>query len=290
LSLDQAAQQLKLAPRQVQALEDEDFAQLPGRTFARGFVRNYARLLNLDADGLLAIMPDATQAPALEAPALQATGAMIAELPVSERSAPNVARWLIPLVLIACVVAAASYEWYRGRLAPAGESALPRTAKVEPTVDTARSAAVSSKPLPNPLTEGTKQEPVAAPEPQASESSSTPAPSAPVSASSTPAVVPGAASSAASEPATAPSAPQAPAGSVALQLSYRGPSWTEIRDRDGQVLILRLVPAGSEQALSGTPPFEVVIGNAAAVRLVYRGVAVDLAPFTRGNVARLRLS
>ena len=205
-------------------------------------------------------------------------------------SAPNVARWLIPLVLIACVVAAASYEWYRGRLAPAGESALPRTAKVEPTVDTARSAAVSSKPLPNPLTEGTKQEPVAAPEPQASESSSTPAPSAPVSASSTPAVVPGAASSAASEPATAPSAPQAPAGSVALQLSYRGPSWTEIRDRDGQVLILRLVPAGSEQALSGTPPFEVVIGNAAAVRLVYRGVAVDLAPFTRGNVARLRLS
>jgi cytoskeleton protein RodZ len=49
LSLDQVAQALKLAPRQVKALEDEDFAQLPGRTFARGFVRNYARLLGLDS-------------------------------------------------------------------------------------------------------------------------------------------------------------------------------------------------------------------------------------------------
>ena len=37
LSVDQVAQQLKLAPRQVRALEEEDFAQLPGRTFARGF-------------------------------------------------------------------------------------------------------------------------------------------------------------------------------------------------------------------------------------------------------------
>ena len=52
LSLDAVAQQLKLAPRQVRALEESDFAKLPGRTFVRGFVRNYARLLRLDsADG-----------------------------------------------------------------------------------------------------------------------------------------------------------------------------------------------------------------------------------------------
>ena len=45
LSIDAVAQQLKLAPRQVRALEDDDFAQLPGRTFVRGFMRNYARLV-----------------------------------------------------------------------------------------------------------------------------------------------------------------------------------------------------------------------------------------------------
>ena len=50
LSIDDVAQQLKLAPRQVQALEDDDYARLPGRTFVRGFVRNYARFVRLDPD------------------------------------------------------------------------------------------------------------------------------------------------------------------------------------------------------------------------------------------------
>ena len=74
LSLDQVAQQLKLAPRQVKALEDESFGELPGRTFSRGFVRNYARLLHLDADAVLASLPGAS-APSLDSPALHQTRA-----------------------------------------------------------------------------------------------------------------------------------------------------------------------------------------------------------------------
>src|SRR5438309_9495044 len=74
LSIDAVAQQLKLAPRQVQALEDDDFARLPGRTFVRGFVRNYARFLGLDPDDLVARLPDANVAPALERPALGSSG------------------------------------------------------------------------------------------------------------------------------------------------------------------------------------------------------------------------
>src|SRR6478735_2390937 len=57
-SIDMVSQQLKLAPRQVQALEADDYAQLPGRTFVRGFMRNYARLLRLDADALLSALPE----------------------------------------------------------------------------------------------------------------------------------------------------------------------------------------------------------------------------------------
>ena len=73
LSLDQVAQQLKLAPRQVRALEEENFGMLPGRTFTRGFMRNYARLLNLDPDLLVAHLPDAAHAPSLESPPLHST-------------------------------------------------------------------------------------------------------------------------------------------------------------------------------------------------------------------------
>src|SRR5437588_2413269 len=147
LSVDQVAQQLKLAPRQVRALEDEDFAQLPGRTFARGFVRNYARLLNLNGDDLLSRLPDAAHAPALEAPALHPTGAMIAELPTASTPKTSFMRWLIPLVLVACIVGAAAYEWYRGALSPQGDAP---SAQQEPLHATP-APPTSGKDLPNPL-------------------------------------------------------------------------------------------------------------------------------------------
>ena len=57
LSADAVAQQLKLHPRQVRAIEEDDYGRLPGRTFVRGFVRNYARLVNLDADAIVAALP-----------------------------------------------------------------------------------------------------------------------------------------------------------------------------------------------------------------------------------------
>jgi len=279
LSLDQAAQQLKLAPRQVKALEDEDFAHLPGRTFTRGFVRNYARLLNLAPDDLLALMPDASHAPALNAPALQSTGTMIAELPSRETRKPGLARWLIPLVLVACVVAAAGYEWYRGGLANPGETA--RAQKEGTTSLVAPPAATSSTSLPNPLAEAPKLEPAPISSVQPVQASM-PAAAAASPSETLPAAV---TTPAPADAQTAPAAAPAP-----LQLVYGGPSWTEVRDRDGQVLIARLMPAGSEQAIRGAAPFDIVIGNASSVWVTYQGKPVDLTPYTRQNVARLRLS
>jgi cytoskeleton protein RodZ len=267
LSLDQVAQQLKLAPRQVRALEDEDFARLPGRTFARGFVRNYARLLNLDGKDLLALLPDATRAPALEVPALQSTGTMMAELPTTGNAKRNFTRWVIPIVLVGCIVAAAVYEWYRGGLAPQSDAIR----LTHPAPGMAAPVGTSSQELPNPLASENAASETAAPPPQRE---------------------PGAETAAAAAAVRVPEA-SAPATAIPaslLQLSYRGPSWTDIRDRDGQVLISRLVAAGSEQSFRGNPPFDIVIGNARGVVLVYRGKPVDLARYTRQNVARLRLT
>jgi cytoskeleton protein RodZ len=279
MSLDQVAQQLKLAPRQVKALEEEDFAQLPGRTFTRGFVRNYARLLNLDAGELMALLPDAAEAPALESPRLHSTGAMIAELPSAEARTPSFARWLIPLVLVGCVVAAAGYEWYRGTLAAPGASQRAPAMGTRPSAsgDAARSA-TTGIPLPNPV--AAQPAPTGGPAaPPAGESANTGA-SAEAAAQ---------AAEAPSPAAVAPSATQPAAAPAPVLLSYRGPSWTEIRDRDGTLLISRLVPAGSEEPISGAPPFDIVIGNADQVTLIYRGRPVDLTRYTRQNVARLRL-
>jgi len=53
LSIADVARQLKFAPRQIEALEQERFRDLPGRAFARGMLRAYARMLKLDPDALV---------------------------------------------------------------------------------------------------------------------------------------------------------------------------------------------------------------------------------------------
>lgn len=283
LSLDEAAQQLKLAPRQVRALESDDFNQLPGRTFVRGFVRNYARLLRLDGDALIAGLPDAAHAPGLAAPPLHSTGGAIGEVPGPHAPRAAFGRWFIPLLLIGCIVGAGAYEWYRS-----ASTAPPQTASVEPAAAAPASAAGTARSeLPNPFA----QAPVAEPAPIEAREAASPAATASASA-----VESTDARSAASEPAARPAVAAAPSttepsaqADKPLVLSYRGPSWTEVRDRSGQVVLARVVPAGSEQAIGGSAPFDLVIGNARAVTLTYRGEAVDLARFTRQNVARLRL-
>jgi cytoskeleton protein RodZ len=50
LDLEGVSHELKIAPRFLEAIEDEDFEKLPGKLFTRSFVRQYARLLGLDED------------------------------------------------------------------------------------------------------------------------------------------------------------------------------------------------------------------------------------------------
>ena len=66
-------------------------------------------------------------------------------------------------------------------------------------------------------------------------------------------------------------------------------SWVEIFDGQGAQLELDLIRAGQERAYSGSAPFQVMLGRASAVELTLDGDSVDLAPHTRGNVARLTL-
>jgi len=56
LSVAEVAQQLKLSTGQVEALEADAYDRLPGPVFVRGFVRNYARLLDLDGEALVAAL------------------------------------------------------------------------------------------------------------------------------------------------------------------------------------------------------------------------------------------
>jgi len=54
LTLEQIEEITRIRRRYLQALEEEDFGQLPGEVFVRGFLRNYALALGLDPEEILA--------------------------------------------------------------------------------------------------------------------------------------------------------------------------------------------------------------------------------------------
>ncbi|MFO1323369.1 MAG: DUF4115 domain-containing protein [Burkholderiales bacterium] len=256
LTIDAVAQQLKLAPRQVRALEDDDFAQLPGRTFIRGFLRNYARLVRLDPDEVLATLPDAVAAPSLDHPSLTSTTRVMGELPADMPGKPSTARWAIPLALATIVAIGVLYEFAR------------------PLADQVRSV--------------TTGKPSAAP--AATAPASPAAPAAPGAADATPTApaadgtAPVAAPAAAAPVDTA--APAAPAGDAPLVLVFRGTSWVEVKDAKGAIVLSTIGYPGATHAVGGAQPLEVVLGNAEAVTVTWRGAPFDVAPYIKQNVAK----
>ena len=72
-------------------------------------------------------------------------------------------------------------------------------------------------------------------------------------------------------------------------LQFQRDSWVQIKQADGRILLSQMNRGGTEQQLDGRPPFDVVIGNAPAVRLVYKGQPFDLKPHYKVDVARLVL-
>ncbi|MBL8383879.1 MAG: helix-turn-helix domain-containing protein [Burkholderiales bacterium] len=277
LSVADVAQRLKYAPRQVQALEADDVEAMRGLTFARGFVRAYARFLGLDADALVrGLEAAAGHDSGPSTVQLQSVSVSRGQFPMAGGQHHAGWPWMIAIVLV--VAGLGGYSLYHWQ-APAPAA---------PRADASRAPAAVQL---------TPPAPVAATEPAPG-----PATGAPATAGALPAATearPEAAASASAAPATAASATTAPAagapapgaatGQPRIRLLFNGESWTEIRDASGRVVLSRNNIAGTEQSADGQPPFELVVGNARDVRLFYNGAEVDLGPHIKVSVARLQL-
>jgi len=251
LGVDDVAARLRLMRRQIEAMEADDFDSLGQPVFARGFVRNYARLLGLAPDPLLADMGGATAEPVVMRP----------EAPLPSRSWLTSPWLLLALfgVAVLAVVPVALYWWLNSDEdeIPAGAMRAPAVAPV-----TAAPAPADTVPV---------EPPVAAEAPAAPEA----VPAAPTA-----------------QDAAVAAVDEAPAAAVVrgvLQLEFGADSWVEIRDATGRMLHRQLDTAGSSIEVRGAPPFDVVVGNAAQVRMTYNGRPIDLKPFIDVTVARFTL-
>jgi cytoskeleton protein RodZ len=279
-SVEQVASQLNLAPRQVQAIERDDYAALPGMAVARGFIRGYAKLLKVDPVPLLDAIPAEAGHTSQTVSPRKTLSAPFAEtrLPsMMERPAfPHKGKIIFLVIVLA--VAGGAFKLFQDRELPALSEALS-------TQFEKQAAAVSGKAV-----ESTSR-PDAATGPDSS--------SAPPSANSVPGAEPST-PSAAPDQATAADGQQASSASGAaaepssgsqnaLVLTSREDSWIEIRRADNSVLVSKVLKSGQSETVELTGPVSVTIGNARGIDMTLRGEPVQMKAGSTNNVARLKL-
>lgn len=277
LQVADISQMLKLGPRQVEALESGDWQHLPGHTFIRGFVRNYARLMQLDPVPMMAQLDRILVKP-VDNLGKQDTGP--APMPSSSSSATSRRDRQVMLVGLGLVLLAALAYF----LIPSDLSSLRTSAQ---SLIDSFSRKDAAEPLPAsaalPASQATSNEPLFPPG-ATPQQVMYPQVLAPADSQVVPAVT---APAAAAVPA---SQSLQPAGAVPqLRFLFDKESWVEVRDRDNKVVFSQRLASGAEQAVAGQGPLSLTIGYAPGVRLFWRGQPVDLAPHTKGDVARLVL-
>ncbi len=275
LSRSDAAQRLHMSAWQVEALETGNYEKLPKGTFLRGFVRNYAKVLGVPAEPVLAMLPE--EAPRDKKPGIVVPTQNIRFDPIGDRlQNPYVKAGGLALAALAFGFAAMYWLFY---IRPQTGTLAPRPAAQAPA------SAVAAPPQP------VAQSPGAA-EPAKVEAKVTPAKAEPAKAAPAKVEAPkneparvDAKLDAKAEPARGEVLKVGTDGKV-LKFRFKGPSWVEIRDRKGKVLLSRLNPAGTQAEVAGQPPLNVIVGNAPEVQVFYDDREFDLEPHTKVAVAR----
>lgn len=259
--LRQARLDLKLAPedvahilhfsaRQIVALENDDYDNLPGPTYVRGYLRGYAQLLGLPAE------------PVVEAYNRLVTAKKPVDLgkltPKAEISSDHHLIKFATVALIA-IVLGLSAVWWREQERPTA----PTPARELSNQTTTDDPAIADETPP----------PVVTPE------------RAPSAVPKLPNDPPVAAAAAVPPPSqVAPTGPHAQ-----LLLEAQSDCWVDVRDGHGNRLFYETLPAGRSVTIEGATPLSVFLGNADGMRVQFNGQPYDVSRHKRGEVARFIL-
>ena len=323
LALNDVAVQLNLTTQALRNLEAGAFDQLPGHTFARGYIRAYAKLMGMDPSRLVSEFDQYT--------GTDASGSSVASLARIEEPA-RVSQSLVKIFSVVALVAlgGVGFFWWQGETARLGAGsgnapiehveveAADGTTEIHP-LDEPEDQAVADAQAEIPLADvppsgdlaavaevqsGGEVSSAAPAEPAISA-----APVAPLSPTTGDTQTSTATASQPAEPATAqtpaptspaaetpgpvtpaPSAPvAAAAGEALVNLQFTADCWTQLTDASGKVLVSALKRRGDSLELVGKAPLELRLGFARGAVVLVNGQAVDLAPHIHGETARLKL-
>jgi cytoskeleton protein RodZ len=261
---------LRIRLPHLEALEEGRIDLLPGNAYAVGFLRTYARTLGLDPDEVVRRFK-------AEASEVNRQTELIFPAPMPQRGLPAGA-----VILLGVVLAVGAYAgWYRlsgeGRLPPETVAPVPERLAtlaeqaVPPPQPAARPAPVviaAAAPAPQPPP-AQEPEPAAPPVPAISPSSAAAAAVAPPAAVDSPA---------AQQAAASPDQPR-------IMLQATADAWLQVRDRNGGVLLNKILHSGETWPVPPRPNLLLTTGNAGGTELVVDGVATAV-PGGSGAVRR----
>ena len=271
LSQADLAMCLRLEPRIIKALEDNAFDQLPAPAFIRGYVRSIAKELGVDNEPLLQALDLQFQRdpPALMDFESRAPNQITSDTAIVKYTSIGVIAITLVLVVL----------WWLGETKKM-DVAPPSAPDPQPAADVLPPGLLNppqTTPLEYPfelLDEQTQLPSAVAPDaglpPVPAEATALPLEeSAPVTTD------------------TASQSDDVPAADILISSSED--AWVEIRDASDERLHYGLIRPGEAASVNGNAPFNLVIGNAPSVEVIYQGQIIDLTSFSQEGVARVSL-
>ncbi|EUJ10161.1 hypothetical protein Meth11DRAFT_0974 [Methylophilaceae bacterium 11] len=320
LSVQDIASQLRLGVNQVEALEADRYDKLPQPSIVRGFIRNYAKALKIDAAPIVAaysaLVPDISpQSFAVKPPEHRSV--------IGEHRASFSFKSFIGLLLCFALIAGLFYYYTQvikpnvvseiaiSAAKPSAEStpaapvdgsvefALPAAERQDNTTPIELPAPAADANSSNNLTLPPATELATQQAPQAANTTAIPttnnaSTSNNAATAAANALQPKPNVTTATPPPIEPTPPKEPvqntAKSAQLVIDATEETWVNIVDASGKQIYSKVLAAGTSDSVNIAPPLSITVGNAHGTSISMNGQALDLLAHTRDRVARIKVN
>ncbi len=284
LSQNQVAERLKLRLQVVKDIEADSFDSGLSNTFIKGYLRAYARLLNVSEELVLSSYTHLNNAQEQRTEMQSFSGR------IKQETHDSRLMKFTYLVILGIVVLLVVW-WWQDKNSQADYQQLPLEAEQTPLIqnDSAQSEIATEQPssvdlaAPNSVVEP-------APEPE-SPVVETPDPVSPAAENGLEPIQPKLEQTVEVSPAEDENKTESTSSVelTPLTMSFENECWVEIRDANGQRLVAAIKQPGESLTVTAASPYSIVLGTNAGVSVNFGSEEVDLSSFKRGKVVRMTI-